>query len=147
MTGYQERSRNGSKSEWLQITNLDPQVSEKQLAAHILKESKKKPKFLEIHHHSKGEYPSFAIVQMKALKDAEAVIEKLRMTKLKGQKMWIRKCGGRHPHRCEFRKGATRRVVLGHLPMGIEKEEIDKMCSKYGTVKAVKINVDKEGYT
>jgi len=145
MSGYRERS-DPFEGEWLKIVNLDPKVSEKQLVDHIQNKSKKKPKFLEIHPHSKGEYPSFAIVQMETLKDAEAVIEKLRMTALKGQKMWTRKCRERYSHRAEFKKGSTTEVMLGHLPMDMEEGEIRKMCSKYGTVKRVKINVDKEGY-
>jgi len=135
------------ESNWLKITNLDPQVTDKQLAEHILEKSKKKPKFLEIYSHSKGEHPSFAIVRMKTLKSAETVIEKLRMSKLKGQKMRIQKCGEISHSRCESHKGATREVMLCHLPADIEKEEIKKMCSgPRARVKKVWFNVDKQGY-
>jgi len=135
------------QSNWLKITNLDPQVTDKQLAEHILEKSKKKPKFLEIYSHSKGEHPSFAILRMKTLKSAETVIEKLRMSKLKGKEMSIQKCGERSHSRCESLKGTTKEVILRHLPADIEKEEIKKMCSgPRARVKKVWFNLDKQGY-
>jgi len=94
MTGY-EGMRRHQKSEWLKITNLHCQVSEKQLTDHIQEKSKKEPRSLEIRpHFKKSGYPSFALVRMKSLKDAETVIKKLRMTQLNKQKIWVRKCDG-----------------------------------------------------
>jgi RNA recognition motif-containing protein len=134
------------QSNWLKITNLDSKVSDKELAAHILNNSKTKPKFLEIYAPSKGKQPPFAIVQMQSLKDAAKVIQNLRMSKLKGQKMSTQSYKGKHKYRGEFKKGSTEEVILCHLPMHIKEGEIRKMCSQYGAVKEVKINMNKRGY-
>jgi len=126
---------------------LDRRVTDKQLAEHIQQKGRK-PNFLEIYSHSKGESLPFAFVQMQTQKDADTVIAELRMSKLKGKEMRIKKCGQRTHPRCELHKGVTRKVMLCHLPVGIEKEEIKKMCSDVGRamVKKVWFLVDKQGY-
>jgi len=133
------------QTQWIKITNLAPQVSDKGLAAHIQQHGKETPKFLEIYPNSKGERP-FAFVQMKTLQDAETVIKGLRATKLKGNKLKIQKCGEKSHPRFEILKGATRKVLLCNLPVGIDKEEVMRMCSGHGTVKKVWFNVNEQGY-
>merc|ERR1719193_2073009 len=135
------------QTQWLKITNLDSKVSEKQLKEHILNKSKQNPKFLEIYPHSKGSKAPFAIVQMNTHKDAEKAINGLRSTKLGGKKMTTQSHRGNHHYRGEFKKGSTNEVIVCHLPMNMKESEIRKMCSEYGTVKAVKINMNKKGYS
>merc|ERR1719474_761314 len=105
---------------------LNPQISEKQLVDHIQRKSKKKPKFLEI-PQPKGECPKVAYVQMETLKEAEKVIDKVRMTELEGQKMWAQKCREKG---IAVQSMKTYSLSIGWFAEKVDKEDVYEFVGK-----------------
>merc|ERR1719189_154632 len=147
MVDFEDEIPEFQNSHWLRISNLNPEVSEKQLADLIQKKMKKKPKFLAIYPHSMKNRPSLAIVQMNSAGDAQKAMKQLSMTQLKGQPIWIRKTHGRDYPRNESLKGQTSGVIIENLPAKMDDEEIKKQCSKMGVVQSVRMMADKHGYS
>ena len=116
-------------SEWLKMTNLNHDLSVKGLAKYIQEETKLTPKSVDLRRHSESDQPSFALVQMMNLKDAKAVIKKLQMTSLKGQKMWIQQCRGVNNERNEDSKGMDKEVIVRNLPLDIHEKTLRKLCA------------------
>lgn len=147
MVDFKDEIPDFEDSHWLRISNLNPEVSEKQLAQLIQKKMKKKPKFLAIYPHSKEDFPSLAIVQMNSAGDAQKAMKQLSMTDVKGQAIWVRKTRGRHYPRNQSLKGKTSGVIIDNLPAGMDGEEIRTQCSNHGTVQSVRMMKDKHGYS
>merc|ERR1712083_518705 len=85
-------------------------------------------------------------VQMENLKDGKAVMKKLQMSSLKGQKMWIQQCRGVNNERNEDSKGMDKEVIVRNLPLDIQEKTLRKLCAEHGNVERVHIAKDKNGY-
>ena len=138
--------RGTKSSPCLKISNLSPRVSEKQLTEFIRKKSKKSPQSVDIRRHLLRDFPTFAVVQMETVKEAEMVIKKLQMSSLEGQKMWIEKFRGPNSDRCEHLKGCHKSVCLRNLPLDFEGWEVRKLCAEHGDVESVEKADSHEGY-
>lgn len=79
----------------LMISNLPRSVQYIGLLVHLSSISKisTKPKVITLHHHPfREDYPSSAYVECATTEDATLCIERLNLTELEGQRMWVRGC-------------------------------------------------------
>jgi len=149
LTKFTPQADRWSKSNNLRINNLSPKVSEFELKEHIHQKTKKNPKNLEIRYHCNG-HPSYALVQMKTSKEADLVVQKVRMTAIQGQSIWARKSKDVLSHRQqrnEHRKGKDKLVNLMHLPQGIKQDKLLELCRQHGNVESVTMGRALQGYS
>jgi len=143
---YKEQNNNNRalSSTHLKITNLDPAVREGKLRGMINDLSSMNPPFLELHLHSEGELPSYAIVGMATHQQAQEVVDKLIMAEIAGQRVWAKQTP--KPRRNPVLRGKVNSLEIGHLPLNMEMDEIEAMCAEYGDVLRVKEDLDRNGY-
>ena len=135
-------------SKWLQITNLNPKVSEEQLIQHIQQATNVEPEFTEIRRHLRSDYPCIADVEFAKMEDKFKVINKLKMTLFQGYKMWIQPRTEMIDERFPDLKGEKKEVNICHLPLDMkDPSEIEKLCAEHGKVENVDMYLtDKDGY-
>ena len=134
-------------TQWIKICNLSQSVSEKDIVKHI--ESKGgitgiKTGDIMLRHHSNTDYPGYGYVDCGSSVAASLLVEKLNMTKLKGNrgKIWVTWVMWRDPvHAQAF----NTTVWLKKIHHSMTRKDLRGQCERFGDIKKLKL-AEMDGY-
>merc|ERR1719148_524117 len=137
------------QTSWIAFTNLSRKVTEQDILSLMQKIGvSAPPKAVQLSQHpTREEWRGKAEVHCASPKDAALCASKLKLTKLKGFRVWCAMRPARKPmDRMQKLKGKGKRVVVRMLHFSATQSDVETLADEFGNIASTKLWFDRVGY-